>query len=248
MKDGKQCCNLLLLVYLATLNGFGTISTVARAANDVINQPMQGWYAGLEAGRDNLEITGYHEDVSPFPYRRDHIDLEYKENTLGGFVGRGWYSGTRYWGIELNAMKFNDEIVDVFPAKPDGDFKLFNITNDWKLQLSGLLGKRFSNDVLIYGRAGLSYTDIEVGTVTVTEFDSSGTPTKGYGGSVHDWIGGVAGIGVAVPLSPQWSLRGEFNYTTYFIGPEYDNDKKDGEKTDYHLDDNRISFGIAYTF
>ncbi len=236
------------LTALAVMINLGAVFSVAKADDSATHRPLQGWYAGIEAGRAKLDLSGYHEDVTPFPYRRDSINLDYSKTTWGGLMGHGWYRGSRFLGIEVDAQKFKDDVADAFLANPEGDNKLFSVTNEWKLQVSGLFGKQLTNDWLIYGRAGFTYTDIEVGTLTVTNVDSNGSPTEGYFGSVHDWIGGVVGAGIAIPISNRWSMRGEYNYSTYFVGPEYNNDKNDGEKTDYDLDDHRFLFGLAYSF
>ncbi len=235
-------------IVLTLVVGLGAIHPVTQADDSTTYRPMQGWYTGIEAGHINLDLKGHHEDVAPFRYRKDGIDLDYSKATWGGFAGHGWYRGSQFLGVEIDAQKFKDDIDDSFLAKPEGDNKFFHVTNGWKLQVSGLFGKQLPNDWLVYGRAGLAYTDIEVSTLTVTAIDSAGNPTEGFSGSVHDWIGGVVGAGVAIPLFERWSVRAEYNFTTYFIGPEYNNDKNDGEKTDYDLDDHRIFIGLAYSF
>ncbi|WP_084456640.1 outer membrane protein [Desulfogranum mediterraneum] len=233
----KQVVSLICLLAIS-------LSTLAVPKSVFAGRPMDGFYLGGQGEYALLDLSGTYELVPPTSVRdKTPLDRDSSEFALGIFAGWGHYLENDYYlGIEGGCSFYGNEINAVKTRTGEkGTVTTFGINNKYKVNLSGIVGRSVSEDALVYGKIGVAYTDIEV-----TALSDLGNYYSV--GSVHDWIGGTAGVGIAYNFWGNLALRAEYNFTTYFIGPKYDNDKNDGEKTDYDLYDNRFTVGVVYSF
>lgn len=207
-------------------------------------RPLDGFYIGAQGEYANLHLSGNYQLVPPAKVT-DKTDIDWRSNrtAIGLTAGWGGYADNIYLGLGFDYSMYTNKIDEkVATEGQTGTSFSFDITNKFKMQLAGIVGYGLSDELLAYGKAGLTYTNINVEATSMTPSDGT------YQGAVHDWIGGVAGIGIAYNLLDNIALKVEYNYTTYFWGPKYDNDKNDGEKTDYTFSDHRVIAGVVYTF
>ncbi len=229
----------------ADLSGYGDLES--RNGTPAPAPVLSGWYVGGRTGVSNYWLDG---TVETFPTKSypnriagKSTNLNHHKSvwTLGAFAGYGHYIGNWFVGGEVD--------LSFYPSKINKRIKLADhtvqIENSLKVSLSALAGHRFG-DGLIYGRLGLAYTDVDVAVLENAFVHSQ--PNSKHWGAVHDWLGATVGIGYAHPLTEHLSWRADYTFTYYLDGPRYNNDKNDGEKYDLNLNDNRFSFGLAWSF
>ena len=211
-----------------------------------VPMPQKGFYSSIDLGGEMLSLSGTYFSVPPaFLEGSKSIDRQYIVGSVGVSFGYGDYFSIKacqscekdmfYWGVEPSISFLIPPVEDRFDEKQYG----FHITNLYKVQLSGLFGVRFKQNQLAYLHLGGAYTDINV-AAGVQPFDSEKS------GAVHDWLGGVAGLGYSYMLNDYLTLRAKYSFTTYFLGNKYDNEKNDGERTDYTLINHQLTVSAVF--
>lgn len=142
--------------------------------------------------------------------------------TVGVYGGHIWNMGHNWFtGVE----------GEVFNGDVDGSRNGFNVEQEWSLGASGLVGYQFNKDWMAYGKLG----------VVTTQFE-----TNDAGTSDDVWIYGArAGLGAEYTITPNWALRGEYNYTNY---ADENVAASGGGSVNLEPESHAVVFGLSYRF
>jgi outer membrane immunogenic protein len=108
-----------------------------------VDEPFEGFYAGLSYGHAN---GGFDQDPPPSSF-----DFE-SSPTYGGFVGYNFQNGSMVYGGELRMLHMNELQTFIGAGAPVLGAEIESVTD-----LRGRVGYAMG-DFMIYGAAGLSWT------------------------------------------------------------------------------------------
>jgi outer membrane immunogenic protein len=154
----------------------------------------------------------------------------------GGQIGFNFQTGMWVFGVEAQASWARidgDRASLAFPAQR------IHTRADALGTFAGRLGVAFNN-VLVYGKGGAAWVH--------DKYSVSGTAVASWDDTRWGWM---AGGGVEVALSPNWSIKGEYNFMDF--GTErYNNIACTGACTPFNEDVKQhihvVKFGVNYRF
>jgi outer membrane immunogenic protein len=179
------------------LAGVAVAAMLAPAAAQAQN--WNGTYFGAEIGGGFLD-SGF---SSP------GFDIELKDSAFVGgvYLGHDWQNGRIVYGAVANFdwLGFDDS-DEVFGGKTTNSF---GYEQDWVAALRGRAGFLASDQVLVFGSAGIAASRVEAFSASSGFFGDFVETNK------KTLVGAAVGGGVEYRLAPNWSLKGE--YTHYFF-------------------------------
>lgn len=194
---------------LIAMSAMSAMATGAFAADTSGSYDWSGFYAGVNAGalfNDSdvtNKVTGSAGWINKKTSSSDNEDAGF---TGGGMLGYNWQIDQLVLGIEtdFNYGGFNETYKTTYPGLLDSNNKAasnrYSYQSDWFGTLRGRVGYAMDN-VLVYGTAGLAYSDLD----TKFSFDGSKANSNWLG------VGWTAGAGIEYGIE-KWSLGLEYLY------------------------------------
>lgn len=187
----------------------------------------EGWYAGLSVGMSINEFES--EDTSKIIVPGSLSTVTESDTSPGLYAG---YQFNDVFGVEAGYTNIGDFKIHV--TMPDGR----GIAEDYKvdaLTLAGTVSKQLGSNFSIFGKLGAAFTHVK------DTYKFSDNP-KLFSFSKRR-TNPLLGIGVKYAISPQASLRAEYEH----FGEVGSAITSNGEGT-ARAQDSRFSFGITYHF
>lgn len=198
------------------------LSTSAQAG-DAYGEGTPALWRGLYLG-GTVNISGSGIDISGRG-RKDKSDLESSLVTIAPVIGYNFTRGPWVWGIE----------ADISPAgldekKPLSGLGTVTATSDWYGSVRLRAGYAW-DQVLIYGAAGLAFSDLEIKS-------SSGGRSDGVRAGL------ALGVGAEYAIDNAWTARVEA------IGYGFGDDDVTlaGQKHDVSLSHGNLRIGLTHRF
>jgi len=163
--------------------------------------PWEGWFAGLHAGYGIGDVTIGGPPGAIFP-----IGTDPEGPLFGGQLGYNFQNGQTVYGFIADFSMTN--MTDVGRGGIFGPPTLFETEYDWIATLRGRVGRLVGDKALVYGHAGLGYTE-----TGITEVGGVG-PFAGVSGS-GEQFGYVLGAGVEMMAGERVSIFAEYSYMDF---------------------------------
>jgi outer membrane immunogenic protein len=190
-----------------------------------------GWYAGLNVGgawgRSAPYTSTVLDPVGPNYFIAQSVaDINgtaYPVIKPTGFIGGGqagynWQAGKIVFGIESDFDYFSQRgsslITRAYTALPATTFTVNSaVSTDWLWTLRPRVGFLASPNLLLYGTGGLAVTQLS-GTFRFTDTFGAGQVAES-GAFTKDVAGWTAGAGAEFLISPKWTVKAEYLYTSF---------------------------------
>lgn len=224
------------------MKGFGKLRSVAlgllastaivAGAGSVAAQGYSwtGLYLGIHAGGawGNSDVISTFSCPSPgnCDYN-NQVNLNHVSNlgsgsltprsfTGGGQAGYNWQMGQAVLGVEVDINAFNmngsRSAAANFPVGVGVPLATTGVDTDWLVTARGRLGWALTSNILLYGTAGLAFTDLQVSN----SVNDRGLPeTKGSSGTTTTKTGYAVGGGLEWGLTRNWSVKGEYLFVDF---------------------------------
>ena len=186
--NGKACVLPSLLLISGIVCG-------AAEADLYDPSPFTGPYIGLQAGYGITEVE-VDFDIGGVEGTGDEDEGGFNGGVYGGYSG---VTGQLFGGVELEASLSSAEFEDT-----SGGISSI-LDQEFSLGASALVGFLPQRDLLLYGRLGYVYTEVEA---RVSDGINSASEDEGFHGI-------RVGAGVDFAFSEHVSARAEYTYTDY---------------------------------
>lgn len=185
-----------------------------------------GYYAGAEIG------AGFSHPGFDGGSTVSGSDFNESAFVGGVFVGHDWQSGQFVYGgvASFDFLGFHDQTATdpIFGGKTNS----YTYDLDWVASARARAGFLASDQLLLYGTAGVAVTRVE----TSADFAFGGTETVN-----KTLVGGAFGAGAEYVFAPNWSFKTEY--------VEYLFDKVEvANSIDFKPRFGTLNFGISYRF
>ncbi|MER8647329.1 outer membrane protein [Mesorhizobium sp. M0586] len=193
-----------------------------------------GFYAGAEIGA-GFSTPGFEGDALA-------TGSQFNDDAFVGgiYVGHDWQHGQFVYGAvaNLDFLGFNNQSVThadpVFGGKTDS----YGYDLDWVASARARAGYLASDQILLYGTAGVAVTRVEASSAFNGFLGGTDTIRKTR-------VGGAFGAGVEYAFAPNWSFKTE--YSQYLFG-KVDVGGDGGPPVAFKPSFGTLNFGIAYRF
>ncbi|MBX9706228.1 MAG: porin family protein [Gammaproteobacteria bacterium] len=198
---------------------------------DSVLLPISGWYAGVDAGRDDVNMNLLSTD--------NGATLMQVERSLRGYLG-GLHVGydwqvAQHCLLGVEAFGSVNSSYDEFYSTGYGVQSLAKLREEKSFGASVLPGYQLNQANLVYARIGY----IE------SKFSETGAAGGLVGGDFSTHKPGLQlGLGYQVALTNAWSVFGEYDYADY----AEIHTTADGDNYNYDPEDNQYKFGVNYHF
>lgn len=206
---------------------YASVALVALVAPaNAKNASWTGYYAGAEVG------AGFSHPGFDGGSTVSASDFNESAFVGGVFVGHDWQSGQFVYGgvASFDFLGFHDQtaVDPLFGGKTNS----YTYDLDWVASARARAGFLASDQLLLYGAAGVAVTRVE----TSADFAFGGTETVN-----KTLVGGAFGAGAEYAFAPNWSFKTEY--------VEYLFDKVEvANSIDFKPRFGTLNFGISYRF
>jgi outer membrane immunogenic protein len=140
----------------------------------------------------------------------------------GGQIGCNYQTGVFVFGIEgegyWSGMKARKEFSEIFTGEGGFDRNFSEVRNKYDYTVAGRFGFTYER-AFIYGKAGWAWGRFDFGAGDQFQpFTGAEVRTQATLGSAT-LNGPLFGVGVEYALTPNWTVKGEYNYINYGLSP-----------------------------
>jgi outer membrane immunogenic protein len=160
-------------------------STIKAQTND-----WQGFYAGVAGGLGGtgIDFRGIGVD--------GQTDIDDSKYNIAAIAGYNFTSGPWLLGLEGDLGRMGFDKTSAVPGLGN-----ISATSNWEASM-GLRGGYAFDSFLVYGKAGVAFTDLKV--------------SSSLGGSSDKWRTGLMlGVGAEYAVANDWLIRGELTAYTF---------------------------------
>jgi outer membrane immunogenic protein len=196
-------CQLRKSCLFAAVAAAGCALALPALAQGTGGYSWSGAYVGAAVG-GNWGSENDNLSVSEVPPCENEEGCDFDSFNLSGFgagvyLGYSWEAAPWVFGIE-GAL----EVTNLSGSKAFGGNAL-NFSSNVQGSVRGRIGYPIEDNLLLYLDAGLAFAN---GQANATLFGTAYSATASH-------TGGTVGVGLEYAFAPNWSLRGELQYTSF---------------------------------